>query len=159
MNSVQQFTLNESGQQQFIPNAVENSTSLQVNYVISGTTLTFSAAVMGILNATGETTVLDTYTGNASTTRTISLSQTFDAFLIVATWQESGVSALVTVTSIGPGPTVSPGFTLPMTGVGSPAGVVAAPVGSIYLNLSGGSSTTLWVKESGGSTTSGWTGK
>lgn len=44
-------------------------------------------------------------------------------------------------------------------GAGSPAGVVAAPVGSLYLNTSGGASTTLYVKESGANGNSGWVGK
>lgn len=44
------------------------------------------------------------------------------------------------------------------TGTGSPEGVVAAVVGSLYTNVSGGTSTTLYVKTSGSSTT-GWTAK
>jgi len=43
-------------------------------------------------------------------------------------------------------------------GVGSPNSVVTAPTGSIYLNQSGGSGTTLYVKESGSGNT-GWVGK
>jgi hypothetical protein len=46
----------------------------------------------------------------------------------------------------------------PLSGTGSPAGVVAAPPGTLYLNLSGGAATTLWVKESG-TGTSGWVAK
>lgn len=45
------------------------------------------------------------------------------------------------------------------TGNGSPEGVTVAAVGSLYLNLSGGAGTTLYVKESGGQTASGWVGK
>lgn len=44
-------------------------------------------------------------------------------------------------------------------GTGSPNGVVTANVGSIYLNFSGGSATTLYVKESGNATNTGWIGK
>ena len=43
-------------------------------------------------------------------------------------------------------------------GVGSPEGVVEAPVGCVYLRLDGGASTVLYVKESGVST-SGWVAK
>lgn len=43
-------------------------------------------------------------------------------------------------------------------GTGSPQGVVTAPAGSIYLNTSGGASTTIWVKESGTGNT-GWVAK
>jgi len=45
------------------------------------------------------------------------------------------------------------------TGAGSPNGVVTAAIGSLYLNLNGGSATTLYVKESGASTNTGWVGK
>ena len=46
-----------------------------------------------------------------------------------------------------------------LSGVGSPEGVVAAPLGSMYLNSSGGVGATLWVKESGLSTNTGWAAK
>ena len=45
------------------------------------------------------------------------------------------------------------------SGTGSPEGVVAAPVGSIYTNISGGASTTLYIKTSGAATSTGWTAK
>ena len=48
---------------------------------------------------------------------------------------------------------------LVLSGVGSPEGVVAAALGSIYTNSSGGSGATLWVKESGASTSTGWVSK
>lgn len=47
---------------------------------------------------------------------------------------------------------------LPLTGTGSPAGVVAAPVGRLYTREDGGANTTLYVKESGTGTT-GWVAK
>lgn len=37
-----------------------------------------------------------------------------------------------------------------VTGSGSPEGVVAAPMGSLYLNQAGGAATSVYVKESGG---------
>ena len=43
-------------------------------------------------------------------------------------------------------------------GSGSPEGVVSAPVGHLFLRTDGGSSTTLYVKESGSSNT-GWSAK
>lgn len=45
-----------------------------------------------------------------------------------------------------------------ITGTGSPEGVVAAGIGSLYTNKSGGASTTLYVKTSGSGST-GWTAK
>lgn len=46
-----------------------------------------------------------------------------------------------------------------LTGTGSPQGAVAAPVGSLFLRTDGGSSTTLYVKETGTNTNSGWVAK
>lgn len=45
-----------------------------------------------------------------------------------------------------------------LTGTGSPAGVVSAPVASLYLRSDGGANTTLYVKESGSGNT-GWIAK
>ena len=44
-------------------------------------------------------------------------------------------------------------------GTGSPEGVVVADIGCQYTNLSGGASTTLWVKESGNGLATGWIAK
>lgn len=44
-------------------------------------------------------------------------------------------------------------------GIGSPNGVIIGSPGDVYLNLSGGAGTTLWVKESGTATNTGWVGK
>lgn len=44
------------------------------------------------------------------------------------------------------------------SGAGSPEGVVTAPIGSLYSNKSGGSGTTLYIKESGTGNT-GWAAK
>jgi hypothetical protein len=41
-------------------------------------------------------------------------------------------------------------------GYGSPSGVVTANMGAIYLNLNGGASTSLYVKETGFNTNTGW---
>jgi hypothetical protein len=45
------------------------------------------------------------------------------------------------------------------TGTGSPEGVVTASPGALYLNLSGGAGTTLYIKESGSVTNTGWVAK
>lgn len=64
------------------------------------------------------------------------------------------------------------GFTIPATlpagvtalngptyrGTGTPEGAVTAPIGSLYINATGGASTTLYVKTSGTGNT-GWTAK
>ena len=43
-------------------------------------------------------------------------------------------------------------------GIGSPQGVIAAPVGSLYTRTDGGTGTTLYVKETGTGNT-GWVAK
>ena len=53
---------------------------------------------------------------------------------------------------------VGTGAALWTSGSGSPNGSVTAPVGSLYTNVSGGSGTTLYVKESGSGNT-GWVAK
>jgi len=45
------------------------------------------------------------------------------------------------------------------SGTGSPEGVVAAPMGSIYSNTGGGAGVTLYVKESGSAGNTGWVAK
>lgn len=47
---------------------------------------------------------------------------------------------------------------LPVYGEGSPEGIATAPVGTLYLRTDGGTSTTLYVKESGAGNT-GWVAK
>jgi hypothetical protein len=155
----QQFTVDESGKLVTISNALQNSTSIEFDYVIKGAPATVNLVVQGVKN-NGDVAILDTYAGLTNAKRVIALSDTYDNFILVATWTGgAGVSVGVTVSSSGPGASFQGGTILPMSGIGSPAGVVAAPVGSIYLNLSGGAGTTLYVKESGGSTSSGWVGK
>lgn len=51
-----------------------------------------------------------------------------------------------------------PGGVLIKVGTGTPEAAVVAPIGSLFLNLSGGVSTTLYVKTSGTGNT-GWTAK
>jgi len=44
-------------------------------------------------------------------------------------------------------------------GKGSPNGNVIGKPGDLYINISGGAGTTLYVKESGNGTNTGWVGK
>lgn len=52
---------------------------------------------------------------------------------------------------------VGPGFFF--RGIGSPNGKITAGIGALYINLTGGASTTLYVKESGAGTDTGWVAK
>jgi hypothetical protein len=58
------------------------------------------------------------------------------------------------MTNDSPNAPVGVGYVL--TGQGSPAGSVKAPLGSIYTDQTGGN---LYVKEGGGYSASGWTMK
>lgn len=51
---------------------------------------------------------------------------------------------------------LSVGAVQELSGVGSPAGAISAPVGSTYRQTDGVTMATLWVKESGAATSSGW---
>ena len=76
-----------------------------------------------------------------------------------------GVEGEITLTDYGAGSQLTAGLAdevkavLPLSGTGSPEGVVTASPGRLYLNLSGGVSTTLYVKTSGIETNTGWTAK
>lgn len=85
------------------------------------------------------------------------------SFLYLALWSGSGAELAdgdvgVMLDLMGPPAPNAPPRWGSFSGIGSPAGVVAAPVGTIYRNLLGGSGATLWVKETG-SGTSGWVAK
>ena len=45
------------------------------------------------------------------------------------------------------------------SGYGSPEGIIMGNIGHLYLNLSGGATTTLYVKETGNATKTGWVAK
>lgn len=167
MNATLQFKLQQPMQPLVIQNTLLNNTSIEFDYAISDSDLiadqsdAVSLVVLGCFNA-GGVTVLDTYSTLANAARVISLTQTYDFFTLVPTFATDFPSDAiqVTVKTSGPGPSASVGSSLsiPITGTGSPLNVVSAPVGTLYVNLSGGSGTTLWVKESGTGST-GWVGK
>lgn len=46
-----------------------------------------------------------------------------------------------------------------ISGTGSPEGVTIGNVGDLYINKSGGTGTTLYVKETGNGTNTGWVAK
>ena len=57
------------------------------------------------------------------------------------------------------GAVVSVGGALIRSGFGSPNSAIVGNPGDMYLNKSGGASTTLYIKESGSGTNTGWVGK
>ncbi len=159
MQSVSQFSLVRSG----LPFTVQNSVNIasggtiSITYTVSGGPGTLTIIVEGCKNAVGDVAVLDTYIGTANTTRSISLTDTYDYFQITASWTGgNNVAVAVSMTIVGPGLTQTAVVVgTPLTGFGSPIGLVPAPVGSTYTNLSGGVGS-FYVKESGGSTSAGW---
>lgn len=160
MKSAQQFTITQSGMIFFILNALQNQTSIEFDYTINGSPATLNIQVLGVMSD-GTVDVLDTYTSLTNATRTIALSKLYDSFQLVATWTggaANGVTIGVAVQTSGPGPSFQGANLLPISGIGSPQGVLAAPVGTLYSNLNGGAGTTLYVKESGTGNT-GWVGK
>lgn len=163
MQSTVNLNIQQSGQLLSVPNSVnaQSGSTLQVTYAINGAPASLTLTVMGYKNAGGESPVLDTYQGTANTTRTISLSDTYDAFLVLAVWTGgTAVAVSAAITSTGAGLTFSAGAAGKiLVGTGSPNGLIAAPLGTLYVSTAGGSGTTLYVKESGGSTNSGWVGK
>ena len=51
------------------------------------------------------------------------------------------------------------GLIVAKTGTGTPEAAVVGSVGDLYVNLSGGAATTLYVKTSGNNTNTGWSAK
>lgn len=162
MQSVLSIPIVQSGQPVFIPNFLltGSGSSIQFAYAVNGAPDSLTITVLGLKNASGESPVLDTYTGTTNTTRTISLTDTYDSFLVTATWSggTSSVGVVVTVTATaGSGPLYQGGFQMIRSGVGSPAGVLAAPVGAVYVALNGTPGAVFFCKTSGGATSAGWT--
>lgn len=58
-----------------------------------------------------------------------------------------------------PGGSTYGNFVGVLTGTGSPEGVVYANIGTLYVNLSGGAGTTLYVKQANNAAPTGWAGK
>jgi hypothetical protein len=73
-------------------------------------------------------------------------------------WQDSEILNAVYVPA-GQYLRMSGGASSVFAGAGSPEGVLAAPVGSLYLRSDGGAATTLYVKETGAAGNTGWTAK
>jgi hypothetical protein len=81
-------------------------------------------------------------------------------------WNVSTPSALSVSGTLGATGQIASGGALILSnaqkissGVGTPNGSVVGSPGDLYLNTSGGSGTTLYVKESGSATNTGWVGK
>lgn len=108
----------------------------------------FSAANMSLSGETDE--VLDAQDVNAALLELYNLVDiSGSSYLSLSGGQMTG--------PIGIGDTAT-GFSAVvqiLKGSGSPEGVITAPVGSLYVNTSGGAGSTLFIKESGTSST-GW---
>lgn len=157
MQSTSQFSLVQSGYPFSVQNsiAIASGGNLSVTYTISGSPSNLTITIEGVKNS-GTRVVLDSYSGVGNTSRSVSLSDSYDFFNFVPTWSGgTNVSIAVSVSMTGPGQSLSTvTAATPLLGSGSPAGVVAASPGTIYTNLSGGVGA-LWVKETGAGI-SGW---
>ena len=113
MKSILNITIGNSGQFVFVPNPAQvlSGDTLQtaytfyytgVNSTLAGAPRSATISVQGVINATGDAVVLDTYTGTANTSRSISLSANYDSFILTGTWVGGyRVSVGCMVTSIG----------------------------------------------------------
>src|ERR1700722_16865621 len=83
-----------------------NTSSLTVNYVPSGSPAALTVTIEGIVNASGDVAVLDSYSGTTNTTRTVSLGGvSYDSFRFTASWTGgNNVSVGGSVASTGAGP-------------------------------------------------------
>jgi hypothetical protein len=102
--------------------------SLSVAYTISGSPATFSAVVLGN-NAAN----LDTYSGTASTVRTISVSGSYTSLAVQLSWtggSQVSVGVRVTLTGAAPSPTI------PTVTANALSGSSAAPGACTFSNTS-----------------------
>lgn len=108
MNASTSFFLDQSGKPFSIQNHLVAASSLTAIYTITGAPATLTVVIEGMKNASGVAAIVDSYVGTANTTRTITLSDTFDWFRLTATWTGGkNVSVAASLTSTGPGPTWS----------------------------------------------------
>lgn len=70
----------------------------------------------------------------------------------------AGIGIDFSTCTFGTGPIMLPGGPRILSGSGSPAGVISAPIGAMYLRIDGATGSTLYVKEAGAGN-SGWTAK
>jgi len=96
-------TLTQSGLVVNVLNPVQNSTSLTVAYQVSGSPSAMTIALYGI-DQFGGVSLLDTYVGTSSTTRTVSVSSNYTTFQYVPTWTGSSVLIVATLTISGTSP-------------------------------------------------------
>jgi hypothetical protein len=173
-----EFSVAASGSTVTLPqiNAVKTRVS-----VLAGTTVTNVISFLSYLPSIAGTATnyagfeLDSPTGSGSVTNytgiscalnlnNISVTNSFGASLGGGTNATGSSAAIILDNSTvnsgaivwGQNPSITNGI---YSGSGSPNGVVTANPGSLYLNTSGGSGTTLYVKESGSGTNTGWVGK
>jgi hypothetical protein len=159
VQSVSQFSLVQSGYPFSVQNfvAIANGGTLTAAYTISGAPASLTIVVEGVKN-TGQRLIVDTYSGTANTSRSISITDSYDYFVITPQWaggNNVAVSVTMNFAGAGQNQTAVVGF-MPLSGVGSPAGVVAAPIGTLYCNTTGSAGSVFFVKTSGGSTSAGW---
>jgi hypothetical protein len=123
---------------------------------VNGAPGALTISVLGVIEATGDTLLLDSYSGTTNTTRTISLTESFDSFQVLAVWTggSSSVGVSGTASFVGSGETFQGSVTL-ITGLGNPNGVVNAPIGALYSNLSGSPGSVFFVTT--GAIPGGWT--
>jgi len=124
--------------------------------------ISVSGATGGFIGAATQLNTSSPITGGGlvSTGLTIGINQ---LALIIAQSQVTGLTTSLAAKA----PLASPPLTgTPTingvsirTGAGSPNTVVTGNIGDLYLNTTGGASTTLYVKESGAGTNTGWVGK
>lgn len=155
-SSSQTVQLNGSGQTIALPNSLTNTTTLSVQYVITGAPATVTLVVEG-QTSLGIINILDTYSTVANTTRSISLSGvTYTSFILAPLWTGgTNVSVTATVVSSGSGSTTTlPYAVTPVLTVFAGAASGACAANGLGVNTSNGNlytcSALAWVAVGGG---------
>ena len=125
---------------------------LYVNAIV-----TFYTVLNGAKTST-KATLYDSLTGSG----TLVNPQTLDSYGKFRQPVYIDEAVIMSVTGLGNTPDHDTGIVdvqRVISGTGSPEGVVAAGVGTLYLRTDGSTGTVLYVKETGTTTSSGWVAK
>jgi len=138
---------------------VLTQTGIQGATGLTGSTGIGSTGATGLVGATGSSGIQGS-TGLIGTTGATGIQGVVGASGATgATGIQGPLGATGLTGSTGIGSTGATGPSPILSGVGSPEGVVSAITGSLYINTSGGSNNTLWVKESSPTVNTGWIAK
>ena len=157
-----------------VTNATTAIMSAAATATASSVTITLGRPTPPVFQAAGQTIFYGAFQlrGTAPTIAFQDLANTATGTISPSTWSRAGAGGTMTIDSGSGGSYLvmraygekftdylGTNVSWRRVGTGSPEGVWAAPVGSIYHRVDGGAGTCFYVKESGAATNTGWVAK